>query len=126
MAGKQKETEERMSKVNLIFLKDNKAQSILEYSLIVGIVTIIFFNMGTFLKRGTQGMIKTVADQIGDQRNADQRFVLEDGFLRNSFVETDAAIEKSLGDDTGVVTTYYNDRTHSQSISETGLGFQGE
>lgn len=114
-----------MFKTNLTFWKNNKAQSILEYSLIVGIVTIIFFNMGTFLKRGTQGMIKTVADQIGDQRNADQRFVLEDGFLRNSFVETDAAIEKSLGDDTGVVTTYYNDRTHSQTQTESGLGFQG-
>ncbi|MBU0468630.1 MAG: hypothetical protein KKF78_06550 [Candidatus Omnitrophica bacterium] len=113
-----------MFKVNLKFWKNNKAQSILEYSLIVGMVTVIFFNMGTFLKRGTQGMIKTVADQIGTQRNADQIFDIEEGFMVNAFVDVDAATETTRGESAGVVTHYYNDRMHSESTTETGLGFQ--
>ncbi|HBG60752.1 MAG: hypothetical protein A2Y03_04605 [Omnitrophica WOR_2 bacterium GWF2_38_59] len=115
-----------MFKGNLQFWKNNKAQSILEYSLIIGIVTVIFFNMGTFLKRGTQGMIKTIADQIGDQRNGDQIFDVEEGFMVNAFIDTDATTEKTRGEDAGVVTHYYNDRMHSESTTETLLGFQEE
>lgn len=113
-----------MVKINLTFWKNNKAQSLLEYSLIVGIVTLVCFNMGTFLKRGTQGMIKTVADQLGDQREADQRFVVEDGFLRKSDIVVDASKETSTGEIAGVVTKYYYDRAHSQTTSEASLGFQ--
>ncbi|MFH1684717.1 MAG: hypothetical protein ABH983_00265 [Candidatus Micrarchaeota archaeon] len=80
--------------------------------------------MGTFLKRGTQGMIKTIADQIGTQRNADQVFDIEEGFMINAFVDTDAVVEVTRGEDAGVVTHYYNDRMHSESTTETGLGFQ--
>jgi len=64
--------------------RNQKAQIFLEYLLVIGAVVMIMFAMSMLIKRGTQGMIKVVADQIGDQINAEQNFD-DGGFLESSY-----------------------------------------
>ncbi len=49
-----------------------EAQTFVEYSLLIGIVVAILLAMAPLLRRGTQGLVRTVADQIGNQQAADQ------------------------------------------------------
>ena len=49
-------------------------QTILEYTIIVGIVTVVLYYMGTGIKRGVQSLVKVTADQMGNQQNSDQDF----------------------------------------------------
>jgi predicted PurR-regulated permease PerM len=51
-----------------------RGQSVLEYTIIVGIVVVLLTYMGTSIKRGVQSLVKVAADQVGDQSNADQDF----------------------------------------------------
>lgn len=51
-----------------------RGQSILEYAIIVGIVTVVLYYMGTSIKRGVQSLVKITADQVGNQQNSDQDF----------------------------------------------------
>lgn len=51
-----------------------RGQSILEYTMIVTILTVVLYYMGTSIKRGVQSLVKVTADQVGNQQNADQDF----------------------------------------------------
>lgn len=53
---------------------NNRAQSLLEYLTVAGLVITILIAMNQFIKRGIQGMVRTVADQIGNQEGAEQDF----------------------------------------------------
>lgn len=55
--------------------KIKRAQTFLEYVLLISVVTAIMIAMSTMLRRSVQGMVKVVADQVGIQNQADQ----EDG-----------------------------------------------
>lgn len=50
-----------------------KAQTFLEYIAVITVITAIMIVMSTMVKRGVQGMVKAVADQIGVQENSDQQ-----------------------------------------------------
>ena len=63
--------------------RNQKAQIFLEYVIVIGSVILVIFAMSTLVKRGTQGMIKVVADQIGNQAEADQDF--DKGYLESSY-----------------------------------------
>ncbi len=47
--------------------KFNKAQSLIEYGLILGILTAALLSMQVYFKRGIQSVIKVVADDYGQQ-----------------------------------------------------------
>ena len=46
---------------------NKKAQTLVEYSLILGIVAAALFAMQPYFKRGIQGILKVVADDMGPQ-----------------------------------------------------------
>jgi hypothetical protein len=48
-------------------LKNKKAQSLLEYSVILIIVMGAFLAIGSYIKRGIQGRWKSATDDLGDQ-----------------------------------------------------------
>lgn len=48
-------------------IKDKRGQNLLEYGLIIGIVTVALLGMQTYFKRGVQSVIKVVADNYGPQ-----------------------------------------------------------
>ncbi len=54
--------------------KFNRAQSIAEYSTVLLLVLSIFVTMNVFVKRGAQGLIRMVADEVGNQQRGDQVF----------------------------------------------------
>jgi len=55
-------------------MRARRGQSIIEYTMIVGIITMVLFYMGTAIKRGMQSLVKITADQVGNQQNSDQDF----------------------------------------------------
>lgn len=63
-----------------------RAQTFLEYILVLSVVTAIVLAMSTVFKRSVQGMVKAVADQIGNQVNAEQSGS-EDGYLKGMNLE---------------------------------------
>lgn len=52
--------------------KDNQAQSITEYAVLIFIVSMVLIAMQVYMKRGIQGVIKTAADEIGNQQDAEE------------------------------------------------------
>ena len=102
-----------------------KAQSILEYTIVLGVIVLVMFAMGPMLKRGTQSLIKVVADQVGTQQNAEQRFD-ERGHLENSYISTRGSMDKQAFDVVGMTTYVYNDVTTTQTNTLANLGFTEE
>ncbi len=102
-----------------------KGQSILEYTIVLGVIVIIMFTMGPMLKRGLQSIIKVVADQVGVQQNADQRFD-EAGHLEASYATTRGAMDKQLQDLAGETTYTFNDLTTTRSNALINLGYTQE
>ena len=70
-------------------MRNFRGQSILEYTIIVGIVTVVLYYMGTGIKRGVQSLVKVTADQVGSQQNSDQDFNdYSQGYLVSSGSQT--------------------------------------
>ncbi len=106
-------------------IKNRCGQNLLEYSIILGVTVMIFIVFMPLIKRGTQGMIKTVADQIGNQKNAEQDFNEETGYLYESFQATDTRTRKNIGEGRlkGVTDIFYDDRTSTFVSSNSIAGF---
>lgn len=51
---------------------NNKAQSIMEYAIIMGLVVAALTTMQVYIKRGIQAGIKVAADEIGRQQDAEE------------------------------------------------------
>lgn len=83
------------------------------------------FAMGPMLKRGTQSLIKVVADQVGVQQNAEQKFD-ETGHLEASYTSTRGSMDKQTLDFIGQTTYIFNDLTATQSNALINLGFTEE
>ena len=66
------------------FTTNTNGQSILEYMLLLGIVTFVLFAMNPLIRRGIQSLIKVTADEIGTQQNGEQNFNSQSGFLVES------------------------------------------
>ncbi len=50
-------------------------QTIVEYIVLIGIITLALMAMGPLFKRGVQSLVKATADQIGNQQKADQDII---------------------------------------------------
>ncbi len=98
-----------------------KAQSLLEYSTLLGIIVVILMAMQPLIKRSTQGMIKIVADQIGIQKNSDQPFDYS-SYLQNAYVVTRATLYEGKSEYNEVTNYYYDDRSVTQSTEIMNLG----
>jgi Flp pilus assembly pilin Flp len=74
-----------------------RGQSIMEYTIIVGIVTVVLYYMGTSIKRGVQSLVKVTADQVGNQQNSDQDFNdVQQGYMNESNSVTQASKNKQV------------------------------
>ncbi len=102
---------------------NKKAQSIMEYLILVGIVTAVIVSMSTSLKRSIQSYVKVTADQIGSQQDAEQQVELGKGYLEEAASSTDTSMSKTTSDVVGTISYAYNDRTQITSNSLTNLGF---
>ena len=102
-----------------------KGQSILEYTILLGVIVLVMFAMGPMLKRGTQSLIKVVADQVGVQQNAEQKFD-DTGYLESSYAATSGFTDKQTRDLVGTITYFFNDETVTTSNALINLGYTEE
>jgi hypothetical protein len=110
-----------------------RGQSILEYTIIISIIVVVLFYMGTGIKRGVQSMVKVAADQIGSQQNADQDFSdVSQGYLEGTNTVTQEDRNKSVteigyipktGPAVYLTNTGYNESTETMSNTLTNGGF---
>jgi len=71
----------------------------IEYTIIVGIVTVVLYYMGTSIKRGMQSLVKVTADQVGNQSNSDQDFIdYQQGYMVASNTESQQNRSKQIAE----------------------------
>lgn len=111
------------------FYKINKeyssrqAQSIVEYTLMVGILVGLLVAMMPLMRRAINGMVKTMADQIGNQQNADQVGGLT-GHLDDSHSMVWFDQEKHEREYLGTINyEYTRETTQTESAVVSNLGF---
>ena len=104
----------------------SKAQSLLEYVVLIGIVTAALVAMTPYLKRGVQGIVKVMADQIGAQNEADQSPDTNSGYLVNAFTAHRASTDKQLIERLNNKTYIYTDTSVKSDSSVTNLGFTNQ
>jgi predicted PurR-regulated permease PerM len=109
-------------------MRSRLGQSVLEYTIIVGIVTVVLYYMGTSVKRGMQSLVKVTADQVGNQQNADQDFNdIQQGYMQSSNSTVQESKSKKvteLGNSTAYAgNTSYNESSYSTSKTITNAGF---
>jgi len=113
-----------------------RGQSILEYTIIVGIITLVLYYMGTSIKRGVQSFVKVTADQVGNQENADQDFSdTQQGYMQASNSTSQSIYNKQIsevgyipssGNAVYLGNTSYNDATYTSTNTITNGGFSPE
>ncbi len=105
--------------------KKQRAQTILEYTIVIGLIVVIMIAMGPYLQRTIQGSIRLTADQIGFQENADQDFSV--GYLERSFATTRTVSNKTTNEgqhgERGTTEYLYDDATNTTSNAQVNLGF---
>ena len=106
---------------------ENKAQTILEYVTLIGIITVVMVTITPYLKRSVQSVVKVTADQMGVQNAADQtdpKVDQKSSYIVEAFTSTKVSNDKQLREIPGGKTQYiYGDRTESISNSLQNLGF---
>ena len=110
-----------------------RGQNILEYTIIIGVVTVVLYYMGTGIKRGVQSMVKVTADQVGNQQNSDQDFNdAQAGFMAGSNTMTQDIKNKQVseigwrpasGNAVYVSNTSVNETTYTSGVTVTDGGF---
>jgi len=104
-------------------LQQRRAQSLLEYVTLVGVVIAILIAMTTHVKRGIQMMVKIVADQIGCQQLADQKKDSVGGYLKNAITIGQSRLDTEIRETPGLVNYIFRDYTKTDSLTIMNGGF---
>ncbi|MBF0523301.1 MAG: hypothetical protein HQL24_09640 [Candidatus Omnitrophica bacterium] len=99
-----------------------KAQTVLEYTALIGIVTVVLMTLQPMIKRAIQGTVKTVADQVGNQEGSEQDF--NESFTNYSNTQVHVLARKNIHEYTGNITYSYNDVTTTNTDTLTDMGVQ--
>ena len=95
----------------------------MEYTMVIGVIAVTLMAMNVMVKRGIQGMIKTVADQVGTQINAEQTFG-DTGYLESSNTISYVTTEKTTVEFAGNVVYGYDNEIITETATVSDLGFQ--
>lgn len=102
---------------------NNFGQSVVEYSLIIGIVIAVFMVLSPMIKRSAQAMVKVVADEVGIQKNAEQNSEVG---LVSSEIKTDVDQQRTLEEwragTVHSVQSSYADQTRTNTLTRSNLG----
>jgi len=105
-------------------------QSVVEYSLLIGIVISVAIVFSPMAKRVTQGMVKLVADEVGIQNAAEGVQANVQQIERGRLLSTDITVDMDQeqvksqwrSGATHSVQTNYRDATTTETLSESDLG----
>lgn len=104
--------------------RQQSAQSVLEYTIIMGIISLVIITMSTMIKRFAQGTVKMVSDQIGNQVNSDQVFDKKRGYMNRSYSVSQSNMDSLLVEEKGERKKFYNDVTKTKTNTFSDLGEQ--
>ena len=102
----------------------SQAQIVLEYTIILGIVSLVIFSMAAMIKRYTQGAIKIVADHLGNQINGEQRFEKERGYMIATYTTMDSNVETHIIEEAKERKKHSKDALTASTNTFSDLGFQ--
>ena len=68
----------------------SRAQSMLEYLILIGVVTVVLVALGPLFKRGIQAVVRLTADQLQTQANAEQKPTKASGYLIDQYSSSNA------------------------------------
>lgn len=101
-----------------------RAQTLLEYLILVGIVAAVFIGIGPLFRRSVQAVVKIAADQLGNQQDSEQAIDETSGYLADELVVTRGSQVKRHRESPGGVTEYITaDRTDVSTATITNMGF---
>ncbi len=104
-------------------MREFRGQTLLEYVILIGIITAALVAMAPYMKCGIQSIVKVTADQLGQQNEADQKIDATSAYLVNTFLSSKISQEKMAREWVGGGTSYtYDDNTNVESTSLTNLG----
>jgi hypothetical protein len=112
--------------------KSLHGQSVLEYVLLIGIITVVLFAMMQSVKRGTQSLVKVAADEIGVQSDSDQFVRAQNGELivnnRTGYMESANSLaiidsEKQVVQRAGIISYIPDENQQTLSNTLTNMGF---
>jgi hypothetical protein len=107
----------------MIINQKTTGQTFLEYCLLIGIVAGVVIAISPMVKRATQGMIKLVSDQVGNQVNAEQDLG-DDGYLEETYSLSTIERRKRIIENMGTTEYMYNGtEIRTESTSTSNLGF---
>lgn len=101
-------------------MEKRRAQSIMEYSIVLGVVVAILVGMQVYLKRGIQAGIKIAADQVGVQNKALPELDPREDAVQEGNSTSNTFSEKTMNvfGDAQSVTSEQVTHTHGSSRSE--------
>jgi hypothetical protein len=100
-----------------------KGQTLAEYVIILGVVVAALYVMGPSLKRGVQSVVKTTADQLASQKQADQDFSREGSHLSESTTNSKINNQKTVKEYIYTTNIEVNDTSDTTTTSKTDMGF---
>jgi Flp pilus assembly pilin Flp len=98
------------------------AQSLIEYTIVLGLIAAVLIAMTPMVKRVNQSMIQVVSDQIGNQQAADQRFN-SGGYLVHSYTAVEQHTNHGTREDFGQIQYLYDDNVAIQTNALVNSGF---
>lgn len=113
----------------------HRGQSLVEYTMLIGVITLALIYMGTGIKRGLQSLVKVTADQVGNQQNSEPDYDNpQAGYLMasNTFMQQNKSKQvieltgRGLGVPQYLHQTIYNEKTESFTNTLTNGGFMSE
>ena len=105
-----------------MFRRQRHGQTFIEYTILIGVLVTVLIAMTPMMRRGIQGMVKIMADQVGNQEGAEQtggRF----GQLINSTSYSESRRTTQMGERLGESTKTDDDEVYSQTSTYSNQGF---
>ena len=103
-----------------------RAQSLGEYVILVSIVAAAAAAMFPLVKRGTQSLIKAGADQIGEQKTAEQDFNGASGFTDSMNAQSQTKSFSDVSETAGTRDIQTYDESVMATNTLTNMGFTKE
>jgi hypothetical protein len=109
----------------LVLTRNGTGQVFVEYTMILAVLVLVMFGMGPMFQRGLQSLIRLVADQVGVQENAEQKFD-ESGHIESTYISTRSTTNKRTLDFVGTTNYVLSDAVEMTSDALINLGFTEE
>lgn len=105
--------------------RNTRAQTLLEFTAIIGLVVVALVVMSPLFKRSIQSVIKVTADQLAPQNASEQATDESRGYLVNSFTVSRVSSTKFEREAPSGITEYVtpDETVNTTTSSFTNMGF---